>query len=129
MNRIKKMFISQLPFLFLAKFQNVSVWPHIPFDPTPPYILPKWTDLKFQQFFKNRLGQINGGLAGQIWNLFVQTCGLNNFITAGFPYIPISLTALNPSGVTRYISILELLARIKFKSLGPVKFPKITDFF
>lgn len=55
------------------------------------------------------------------------TCGRKSFITATFPYKPISFNALNPSGVTRYISKRVFFATIKFKSFGDVKFPVILN--
>lgn len=51
------------------------------------------------------------------------TAGRNSFNTAIFPYIPTSLIARNPSGVTKKISRREFLATIKFKSVSDVKFP------
>jgi hypothetical protein len=51
------------------------------------------------------------------------TGGLKNFITDTFPYRPTSLIGRRPSGVTRYISKRVFLAKMRFRSLGDVKFP------
>ena len=56
--------------------------------------------------------------------MLMLTGGRKNFMTEIRPYIPTSFNGLSPSGVTKCISNLVFLARIKFKSLGEVKFPE-----